>query len=62
MKAVRQAGSWRPRRMRREFAILIGNRGGKVAEMTASEFTLRADDGASLFARRWLPEGAVVKT
>lgn len=45
--------------MRREFAILIGNRGGKVAEMTASEFTLRADDGASLFARRWLPEGHV---
>jgi len=25
--------------------------------MPASEFTLRADDGANLFARRWLPEG-----
>lgn len=25
--------------------------------MPASEFTLRADDGASLSARRWLPEG-----
>ena len=37
--------------------ILIENGGGKVGEMTASEFTLRADDGANLFARRWLPEG-----
>ena len=25
--------------------------------MAESEFTLRADDGATLFARRWLPEG-----
>src|SRR6478752_10185675 len=41
--------------MRRQF--VIGNGGGKVAEMTESEFTLRADDGQSLLARRWLPEG-----